>query len=62
MFCSYRWLPAIKAAVLILHAEDDKIVPYALGHKLFDAAKQAGKNNIRYHIYIYSHTSILNMN
>jgi len=48
MFESHKWLPAIKAPVLILHAEDDKIVPYVLGQNLFDAAKEAGKNNIRF--------------
>ncbi len=43
-----RWLPAIKCPVLILHAEDDGVVPYPLGQALYQEACQAGKTNIRW--------------
>jgi pimeloyl-ACP methyl ester carboxylesterase len=42
-----RWLPAIKCPVLILHAEDDLVVPFQLGQQLYEEACQAGKTNIR---------------
>jgi abhydrolase domain-containing protein 12 len=48
LFDSEKWLPAIKCPVLILHAEDDRIVPFTLGQKLEAAAREAGKNNIRF--------------
>jgi hypothetical protein len=34
--------------VLILHAEDDGVVPFRLGETLFEEAVQAGKTNIRW--------------
>jgi len=46
--CLLRWLPAIKCPVLILHAEDDGVVPFRLGETLFEEAVQAGKTNIRW--------------
>ncbi|XP_023326182.1 monoacylglycerol lipase ABHD12 [Eurytemora carolleeae] len=48
LFESEKWLPAIKCPVLILHAEDDIIVPFELGLKLEAEAREAGKNNIRF--------------
>ncbi len=34
--------------MLILHAEDDGVVPFRLGETLFEEAVQAGKTNIRW--------------
>ena len=47
MYYLLRWLPAVKCPVLVLHAEDDGIIPFRLGEQLVDSARQAGKNNIR---------------
>lgn len=46
LFDSEHWLPAVKCPVLILHAEDDKVVQYSLGQKLYESAMEAGKKNI----------------
>lgn len=42
-----KWLPAVRCPVLILHAEDDNVVPHSLGQALHQAGKAAGKDNIR---------------
>eukprot|EP00092_Neocalanus_flemingeri_P035286 GFUD01038391.1.p1 GENE.GFUD01038391.1~~GFUD01038391.1.p1 ORF type:complete len:217 (-),score=81.20 GFUD01038391.1:1391-2002(-) len=47
-FESDKWLPAVRCPVLMMHAEDDKVVPYSLGCNLHKEAVDAGKENIRY--------------
>jgi len=47
-FESDKWLPAVKCPVLILHAEDDAIIPFKLAKQLEEAAKQAGKTNLKF--------------
>jgi len=47
LFQSDKWLPAVRCPVLILHAEDDRVIMHELGQKLTDNAQKAGKNNIR---------------
>lgn len=42
-----RWLPAVRCPVLILHAEDDNVVPHRLGAALEASAREAGKANVR---------------
>jgi alpha-beta hydrolase superfamily lysophospholipase len=48
IFDSDKWLPRVKAPVLILHAEDDNVVPYSLVKKLYESALEVGKKNIRF--------------
>merc|ERR1712059_84374 len=50
-FESDKWLPAIRCPVLVLHAEDDSVVPYSLGQDLYGKAREAGKVNIRFVTY-----------
>ena len=47
-FESDKWLPAVKCPVLMMHAEDDNVVPYHLAQKLHKEAIDAGKDNIRF--------------
>ena len=47
-FRTNKWLPAVKCPVLILHAEDDNVVPYSLAAKLHEEVKEAGKENVRF--------------
>eukprot|EP00090_Calanus_glacialis_P001841 TRINITY_DN11369_c0_g1_i1.p1 TRINITY_DN11369_c0_g1~~TRINITY_DN11369_c0_g1_i1.p1 ORF type:complete len:329 (-),score=117.80 TRINITY_DN11369_c0_g1_i1:1353-2339(-) len=47
-FESDKWLPAVKCPVLMMHAEDDKVVPYNLATNLHKEAVDAGKENIRF--------------
>ena len=47
VFDTQHWLPAVKCPVLVMHAEDDKVVPYELGKALYDKTLAAGKTNIR---------------
>lgn len=37
-FDSLSSIGKVKSPLLILHAMDDKIIPYSLGHKLYEAA------------------------
>jgi len=46
-FATDRWLPAVRCPVLILHAEDDNIVPHRLGVALEEAAREGGKQEVR---------------
>jgi len=48
MFESDKWLPAVKCPVLILHAEDDRVVSHSLGNRLYQEAMEAGKQNIKF--------------
>jgi len=61
-FETNKWLPAVKCPVLLLHAEDDNIVPYSLAVSLHQEAKEAGKENVRFVTYPsslgLSHTDI----
>ena len=47
VFDTEHWLPFVKCPVLVMHAEDDKVVPYELGKALYDKTLAAGKTNIR---------------
>ena len=47
-FESDKWLPAVRCPVLMMHAEDDKVVPYSLAVNLHREAVEAGKDNIRF--------------
>jgi len=47
-FESDKWLPAVRCPVLMMHAEDDKVVPYNLATLLHKEATEAGKDNIRF--------------
>jgi len=47
-FRSNDYLQEVEQPTLILHSEDDPIVPSALGEKLFNSAVEAGKTNIRF--------------
>jgi len=47
-FESDNWLPAVRCPVLMMHAEDDKVVPYNLATFLHKATLDAGKENIRF--------------
>ena len=40
-------LAAIDCPVLLLHSQDDEIVPYGLGKRLYDDAVSGGKRDIR---------------
>jgi len=63
-FLSSEYLPQIKAPTLLLHADNDRLVPSYLGERLYKAALEGGKNNTRFvlfpadmrlgHKYIYS--------
>ena len=46
-FATDRWLPAVRCPVLILHAEDDNIVPHRLGVALEASTREAGKQEVR---------------
>ena len=46
-FATDRWLPAVRCPVLILHAEDDNIVPHRLGVALEESAREGGKQEVR---------------
>jgi len=46
-FESDKWLPAVRCPTLLLHAEDDGVVPYSLGQELYNSAREAGKTNLR---------------
>jgi uncharacterized protein len=35
-----RRLSRVRSPVLVLHSRDDEIIPYALGRKLFEAARE----------------------
>ena len=35
-FANHNWIKSIKQPLFILHAKDDKIIPFAQGLKLFD--------------------------
>ena len=48
MFETEKWLPAVRCPVLLLHAEDDNVIPYNLAVKLHQEARLAGKENIRF--------------
>jgi len=50
-FASHRWLPAVRCPVLVLHAEDDGVVPHPRGLALEAAARLAGKTDITVHSY-----------
>ena len=50
-FVSHRWLPAVRCPVLVLHAEDDSVVPHPRGLALEAAARLAGKVDITLHSY-----------
>ena len=41
----------VNCPVLVLHAEDDTIIPVALGKKLVETVKEAGKQDVKIHIY-----------
>lgn len=41
-FATDKWIAQVRVPVLMLHAEDDEIVPIQLGRKLNNAAKRAG--------------------
>jgi len=47
-FESDKWLPAVKCPVLMMHAEDDNVIPYNLATNLHKEAVDAGKENIRF--------------
>lgn len=42
-----KWLPAVKCPVLVLHAEDDGVVPHSLAARLVTDTTQAGKESIK---------------
>ena len=46
-FSTEDYLPLVRAPILVLHAEDDKIVPFYLGQRLVDTAQTRGKTNIQ---------------
>jgi len=50
-FLNSYYLPRLNAPTLILHAEDDKIVPAKLGAKLANESIEAGKTNLRFKLY-----------
>lgn len=41
------WLPKVAQPVLVLHSDDDPIVPAFLGQRLVDRTKEAGKEDIQ---------------
>jgi len=50
-FNSDKHLPNVPSPVMVLHAEDDDMVPVGLGKKLFETVKAAGKENIELHLF-----------
>jgi len=48
MFSSEDWLPKVKCPVVIYHAQDDKVIPFSLGNKLFENTKKTGKEDITF--------------
>jgi len=46
MFKTDEYLPKVLCPVIVLHAEDDRVVPFILGKKLVETTKDAGKSNI----------------
>ena len=47
-FDNRKWLKEVNEPVLILHAEDDGVIPFDLGKKLFQDLKDDG-NNVQLH-------------
>eukprot|EP00088_Acartia_fossae_P069896 TRINITY_DN9224_c0_g1_i2.p1 TRINITY_DN9224_c0_g1~~TRINITY_DN9224_c0_g1_i2.p1 ORF type:complete len:423 (+),score=38.23 TRINITY_DN9224_c0_g1_i2:29-1270(+) len=50
-FRSADRLPKIKVPTLILHADNDRIVPSYLGERLYKAAKEGGKKNVKFILF-----------
>ena len=50
LFDSTHWLKAIKTPIFIMHAEDDKVIPFQLGSKLYEDLKNAG-TNVEFHLF-----------
>ena len=44
LFDNTLWVPQIKQPVMILHAKDDEIIPFALAQKLFNQVKEKKEN------------------
>jgi len=45
-FESHQWIQHIRCPVMILHAEDDHLIPVSQGVKLFEGAKAGGKHDV----------------
>jgi len=50
LFDSTHWLENVKIPILIMHAEDDKVIPFHLASKLYDDLKRAG-GNVQFHSF-----------
>jgi len=50
-FTSDIYLPKILCKVMILHAEDDDKIPIELAKKLYDSAKEDGKEDIKFYFF-----------
>ena len=49
-FDSTFWLKSVKIPILIMHAEDDKVIPFHLASKMYDELKKAGVN-VNFHSF-----------
>ena len=43
-FDTTLWLPQIQEPVMILHARDDQVIPFALAQELFENTKKQKEN------------------
>jgi len=50
LFDSTHWLQNVKIPILIMHAEDDQVIPFHLASKLYDDLKRAG-GNVQFHSF-----------
>jgi len=49
-FDSTFWLKSVNIPILIMHAEDDKVIPFHLASKMYDELKKAGVN-VNFHSF-----------
>lgn len=45
-YASAEQIPDVKCPILVLHGQHDTIIPYALGHKLFEAAPERSMSGV----------------
>jgi len=50
-FSQDEHLAKVNCPVLVLHAEDDKVIPVALAKKLVETVKESGKQDVQIHLY-----------
>lgn len=49
-FDSTFWLTSVEIPILIMHAEDDKVIPFRLASKMYDDLRKAGVN-VNFHSF-----------